>query len=66
MTYNRFLRVSEDNKFIMYLSLDREYISFNINNEKDFNNVQKSRYSKVNFNRFKGEKLIEVYKTTKK
>ena len=66
MTYNRFLRVSEDNKFIMYLSLDREYISFNINNEKDFNNVQKSRYSKVNFNRFKGEKLVEVYKTTKK
>ncbi len=65
MTYTQFLKISEGNKFVMCLTLDGEYLSFDINNKEDFNNVQKGKYDKVNFNRFNGEKLIKAYKTTK-
>ena len=65
MTYTQFLKISKDNKFVMRLTFDGEYLSFDVNSREDLNSIQKCRYDKVNFNHFKEEKLIKVYKTTK-
>lgn len=61
MTYEWFLNNAKNNTYIVLFSLNGDKIEFTVNNKQDFLNIRSLDYNKVNFNRFKHNKIIEVH-----